>query len=92
MFGISLKSSVAVPGWKPAMSFLKRFQRVKLHNGADGTGDLYKIKNIDSFVQYVGKHSCQLITSDGGFDFSTDFSNQEETCARLIVFTRLDYM
>jgi 23S rRNA U2552 (ribose-2'-O)-methylase RlmE/FtsJ len=85
MFGISLKSSIAVPGWKPAIAFLKQYTRVRLHYGKDGTGNLYNITNIDAFVAHVGQSSCQLITADGGFDFSTDFGNQEETCAKLLL-------
>ena len=65
-----------IPGWKKTDSFLKDFKNVKIENGIDGTG------NILSFQNFVYIHdnyasSMDLITADGGFDFSADFDNQE---------------
>jgi hypothetical protein len=71
-----------IPSWKlNAM----RDMRVTIHRGADNTGDLYKLENIDHVVRAVGASSCHFITADGGFDFSGDFNNQEDTSMRLIV-------
>jgi hypothetical protein len=33
----------------------------------------------------AGSHGVHLVTSDGGFDFSEDFQNQEKTILRLLV-------
>jgi hypothetical protein len=74
-----------VPGWSTATSFLRRFSAVKLHTGHDGTGDLCNMANMDAFVCRVGEHSCALVTGDGGFDFSGDFSKQEERSLLLIM-------
>jgi hypothetical protein len=75
----------SVPGWGAAAVFLRRHPQVELHYGADDTGDLYSVDNIDAFVAHVGEQSCDLVTADGGFDFSDDFCRQEESSARLIL-------
>lgn len=65
-----------VPGWKKTAQFLKTHPQVKIEKGADSTGNLL---NIDNFRHVVGKYknSMDLVTGDGGFDFSMDFNNQE---------------
>ena len=45
-------------------------------------GDIYKLINIFNYINYVGKHTCDIILNDGGFDFTTDFINQEYNFAR----------
>jgi hypothetical protein len=36
-------------------------------------------------VNYVGKGTCDLVTGDGGFDFSIDFNKQEQLSYKLIL-------
>lgn len=76
-YGISLKSNNKnIPEWK--------FQnRVQICYGKDGTGDLYKKSNLDYLRDTLPK--MDVITADGGFDFSSDFNNQEELSLRLIL-------
>ena len=57
---------------------------VKLSYGYDGTGSLYNYQNIIDFVNRVGLGSCNLVTGDGGFDFSLDFNKQEQSSFKLI--------
>ena len=73
-----------VPGWRKTKIFLERYPNIKTYFGEDGTGDIYKIENIKNFQQKVGFNSCELVTSDGGFDFSIDFNRQEQMSSRLI--------
>ena len=83
---ISLVSSKrSVPCWK--LGALNRAPcSVHVHAGADGTGDLYQIANIHSFVRACGGvGSCRLVTADGGFDFSSDFNAQEDNSLRLVI-------
>lgn len=83
---ISLVSSKrSVPCWK--LGVLNRAPcSVHVHAGADGTGDLYQIANIHSFVRACGgSGSCKLVTADGGFDFSNDFNAQEDNSLRLVI-------
>lgn len=75
----------SIPNWKINALRLTPNTRVRIHRGADGTGDLYNIKNVDCLVTEVGEASSDLVTADGGFDFSHDFNNQEEVSMRLVL-------
>ena len=72
-----------VPSWKKSINFLKDNVNVFIENCIDQTGN---ILNIDNFVYCKNKYgsSIDLITADGGFDFSVDFNNQENTVSRLL--------
>jgi 23S rRNA U2552 (ribose-2'-O)-methylase RlmE/FtsJ len=84
-YGITLRSvKKEIPGWNKAQFFLKQHPSVRVHYGADMTGNLYHPENIASFVELTGKNSCELVTADGGFDFSIDFNHQEYLSTRLI--------
>jgi 23S rRNA U2552 (ribose-2'-O)-methylase RlmE/FtsJ len=72
-----------VPGWKKTELFLTNNPNVIIENGADGTGDLMNKENlIHCYQKYGGK--MDLITADGGFDFSIDFNKQETNSIKLI--------
>jgi 23S rRNA U2552 (ribose-2'-O)-methylase RlmE/FtsJ len=73
-----------VPGWRKAFTFLKSHPEVLIHYGSDGTGDIYSIENQTSFLeQNAGK--VHVFTADGGFDFSEDYSTQEQNVFPLLV-------
>lgn len=80
-FGITLRSNhnKNIPDWKTHDTL-----PIRISYGKDGTGNLYSLENILHFVQQVGPASVDFITADGGFDFSSDFNNQEEQSFRLI--------
>ena len=83
--GITLRStSVNIPGWRKTTNFLAKHPQVKIHYGADDTGDLLKLQNIDAFVDSL-QTKAHLYTADGGFDFSSDFNAQEEAILTLLV-------
>ena len=48
-------------------------------------GDLYDINQVEMFINKVGKYSCNLLTADGGFDFSQNYNNQETNFITLFV-------
>ncbi len=73
-----------VPGWNKAMLFLKTNINVKIINGKDKTGNLYSPCNFIYCVEKF-KNSMEIITADGGFDFSIDFNKQELMASRLIL-------
>jgi 23S rRNA U2552 (ribose-2'-O)-methylase RlmE/FtsJ len=82
---MTLKASdQRVPGWRRASAYLQKHKEIRLHYGADGTGDVYKPQNQVSFAQHAGL-GVQLFTADGGFDFSIDYKHQEEHVYRLLV-------
>jgi len=73
-----------IPGWKKAAAFLYRHKQVKIHYGEDNSGDIYNMKNQASFIEEA-KPGVNLFTADGGFDFSSDYSQQEQNVYHLLV-------
>ncbi len=79
-YGMTLKcdANKAVPDWK----FMNK---INVTYGVDNTGNIYNINNIRYLPKIVGgKNVVDFITADGGFDFSSDFNNQEDMCCKLI--------
>ena len=82
--GMTLQSSdVDIPGWKKSNDFLKKNRNIILENGPKKNGDLFEIDNLRyCYAKY--KNKFDIITGDGGFDFSINFDNQEEQSSKLI--------
>lgn len=78
-----LDDTPATPGWKKAVTFLKRNPNVIIEYGEDGTGNLLMPNNL---LKNYREHaeSADIITADGGFDFSVDYGKQELTASWLI--------
>ena len=72
-----------VPGWNKSSQFLSKHPNIQIERGADETGNLLHIENFDYCVHKYAS-SMDLITADGGFDFSKDFNKQEISIARLL--------
>lgn len=82
-YGISLyEEKTNIPSWNNIKYKLKK-DNLKLLYGYDNTGNIYKLINIINFINTIGKHSCDIVTADGGFDFSNDYINQEYNFIRL---------
>lgn len=83
--GITLASERrSVPHWKLQWPWMRAFN-VGLCRGADGTGDVTELANIDAFVRECGGDgACDMVTGDGGFDFSSNFNEQESQMMRLL--------
>jgi len=77
------KNDENIPAWKKTDYFLKMHPNVLIENGADGTGNILSIENLDYCREKYGS-SMDIITADGGFDFSVDFNNQESNMTRLL--------
>lgn len=74
IYGITLISdNKDIPFWNP--SIIKN-DKVTISNGYDDTGDLYNLQNVISFIKTCGKETCQLVTADGGFDYTSDFEQE----------------
>jgi len=84
-YGMTIEdpTDAEVPGWKKTANFLKQHPNVLLEKGADLTGN---ILNMDNFKHVTAKYKnkCELVTGDGGFDFSSDFNSQEINITRLL--------
>tara|TARA_B100001063_G_scaffold129519_3_gene121051 strand:+ start:495 stop:1682 length:1188 start_codon:yes stop_codon:yes gene_type:complete len=84
-YGITLMNEDKhVPNWKKMDVLLKKFPNISIIYGKDNTGDLYHHINLQyCFDKY--KNSMHIITADGGFDFSNNFDDQENSVFRLIL-------
>lgn len=83
------KNDSNIPGWKKTDIFLKSNPNVFLENGADGTGNILSLENFEYVIdKYPSK--MDLITADGGFDFSVDFNLQECSIGKLL-FAQVAY-
>lgn len=83
-YAMTLKSTKSqIPGWKRSSRFLKKHPEIQLLYGADMTGNILVKRNQDFFCETV--KSVNIFTADGGFDFSTDYSKQEETSFLLVL-------
>jgi 23S rRNA U2552 (ribose-2'-O)-methylase RlmE/FtsJ len=87
---MTLKSKQSnVPGWKRASFFLQKNRNVRILYGEDETGNIMKPENQQYFIDYAihpgygGK--MNIFTADGGFDFSSDYENQEQLIFPLLV-------
>ena len=78
-----------VPGWKKSEQFLKNNKNVTIELGEDGTGNILSIQNFLYCRNKYGS-SMDLITADGGFDFSMDFNSQEQNISKLL-FAQICY-
>ncbi len=77
MYGMTLmKEDKSVPSWKKSNFFFQHNTNVESLTGVDGTGDLYNIDNIYDIIEKIPQ-KAEIITGDGGFDFSNDFNQQE---------------
>lgn len=84
-YGMTLVDSVNqyIPGWKKSNHFLEKNKNVKIEKGVTGNGDLYNYLNLEyCYKNYY--NSIDIITGDGGFDFSIDFDKQEQMVYKLL--------
>ena len=77
------KEDYNIPGWKKSQKFLSENKNVFVENGADKTGNILSIDNFQYCYQKY-KSSFDIITADGGFDFSSNFNNQELNITKLL--------
>ena len=72
-----------IPGWKKNPKLLKNNSKIHLEYGEDNTGNIINCKNYLYTVNKF-KNTMNIITGDGGFDFSSNFNNQENMSSKLI--------
>lgn len=78
-----------IPDWKKAANIMHKYKNINIEYGVENKGDLYNHKNLMKFKEKY-KNSMDIITADGGFDFSNDYNNQEK-CAFRLLFTQVAY-
>ena len=78
IFGLTLLSdNNNIPNWKIKKNIINTFN-IELNNKDQCDGNLYSLSNINIFLKNIGENSCNLITCDGGFDFSCNYNEQED--------------
>lgn len=88
-WAMTLKPSKAnIPGWKRAYNFLKKNTLIHVEYGADDTGDIMVPENQKAFLEKTAA-KCLIFTADGGFDFSENYSTQEDEVFPLLVSSAL---
>jgi len=73
-----------VPNWRKMDNLLKKFPNINITYGKDGTGNLFHHINL-KYCHEKYKNSMNIITADGGFDFSSNFDDQENNAFRLLL-------
>lgn len=84
-YGMTLiNNDTKCPGWRNSKKFLEENPNVIIEKGVDNTGNLLSCDNfIHCYKKY--KNEMDLVTGDGGIDFSEDFNNQEYSATKLII-------
>jgi 23S rRNA U2552 (ribose-2'-O)-methylase RlmE/FtsJ len=81
IYGITLISNDRkIPYWN---SNILKNPKNNIQYGTDKTGDIYKLSNALDYIK-SHKEKCYLVTSDGGFDFSENYNEQENNCIKLL--------
>ena len=84
-YGISLlNDDKNIPSWTNLNKKLK-YNNLHLLFGYDNTGNIYKLINIINIINTIGENTCDIVTADGGFDFTNDYINQEHNFMRLFL-------
>lgn len=78
-----------VPGWKKSKHFLETHKNVDIEYGPSNTGDLLDVENL-KYCYSKYKNTMNIITADGGFDFSIDF-NKQEILATNLLFAQVSF-
>ena len=84
-YGMTLVNDDPIcPGWKKTRAFLDSHPNVIIENGADKTGNLISVENY-LYCAAKYKNKMDIVTADGGFDFSVDFNHQESMATQLVL-------
>ncbi len=83
-----LNSDPNVPGWHKSRKLLDT-HNITIEAGPTGTGDLLEVENLQ-YCYETYNNKMEIITADGGFDFSIDF-NEQETLATKLLFAQVSF-
>ena len=84
--GITLMDNVDwIPAWKRIKTSRWNDSRFHICYGYDNTGNLLNPNHVNDLLKCNKKKKYDLITGDGGFDFSASFDTQEDDAFSLIV-------
>jgi 23S rRNA U2552 (ribose-2'-O)-methylase RlmE/FtsJ len=77
------------PSWFKGTQFLKKNKHVSIEYGSTNDGDINKVDNL-KYIMDKYANSMDLVTGDGGFDFSSDYNHQEQNVYKLL-FSQVIY-
>lgn len=80
-YGMTIIDKQDSPGWKYTNDIFK--QNLIIEKGFDNTGNILSPDNF-KYIYEKHKNTMDLITADGGFDFSSDYNGQEINSSKLI--------
>lgn len=82
IYGITLldKTNYNIPYWN--INIIQN-KKIKLLSGEDNTGNLYNINNINNFIKSIDS-KLDLVTCDGGIDYSDNYNSQELNSYKLL--------
>lgn len=72
-----------IPNWDKIQKIMN-LNNIHIVKGQDNTGNLLKLENL-KYCYFKYKNTMNLITADGGFDFSLDYNNQENCISNLLL-------
>jgi 23S rRNA U2552 (ribose-2'-O)-methylase RlmE/FtsJ len=85
IYGITLNTyNKHIPGWKRLNDILSKRMINKKNNVKLLYGNIYLLDDIKNYCKLFINNKADLITSDGGFDYSINFNNQEQLSYRII--------
>ena len=91
--GITLSDSkTSVPNWRKLMekyNHYYNFGNIHLLDGKNNKGNLMDYENLEECCKLY-QNKIELITADGGFDFSLNFAEQEVSATKLL-FVQIMY-
>jgi len=73
-----------VPRWTKLQNKFRFNSRIKYEYGVSGNGDLLNVKNLEYCFNKYG-NSMDMLTGDGGFDFSVNYEKQEASSTKLVM-------
>ena len=88
IYAMTLRATKAtIPGWRRSAKYLRDHPEITLEYGADDTGDIMSVQNQRNYVKSCrnSPNPITLYTADGGFDFSIDYTKQEQQAFPLIL-------
>lgn len=89
-YGITLIKNKKAPGWGFCNKLLNKYKNIYIEYGSTKTGDILFADNY-KYCYEKYKSSMQVITADGGFDFSNDY-NKQENISRKLIFIEILYI
>lgn len=70
-----------VPSWN---KHILNDNNVTILYGKNKTGDIYNIENIKHMINEIKPNTCDIITADGGIDYSKNYNYQELDSLKLL--------